>query len=60
MSKGSGPELRAQQDDDTDRIIFMETLAKVVADYNWLCHSYCLMDNHRNFRWQYFKWDAST
>jgi len=33
-------------DDDTDRIIFLETLAKVVADYNWLCHSYCLMDNH--------------
>ena len=33
-------------DDDTDRIIFLETLGKVVADYNWLCHSYCLMDNH--------------
>ena len=33
-------------DDDTDRIVFLETLGKVVADYNWLCHSYCLMDNH--------------
>ena len=33
-------------DDDTDRIIFLEVLAKVVTDYNWLCHSYCLMDNH--------------
>ncbi|WP_428355720.1 transposase [Methyloprofundus sp.] len=33
-------------DDDTDRTVFLETLAKVVSDYNWLCHSYCLMDNH--------------
>lgn len=33
-------------DDDTDRIAFLETLGKVIADYNWLCHSYCLMDNH--------------
>jgi REP-associated tyrosine transposase len=33
-------------DDDEDRLIFLDILGKVVTDYNWLCHSYCLMDNH--------------
>jgi len=33
-------------DDDVDREVFLEILGHVVADYNWLCHSYCLMDNH--------------
>lgn len=32
--------------DDQDREIFLETLASVVKRYNWLCHAYCLMDNH--------------
>ncbi|MCB1936220.1 MAG: transposase [Nitrosomonas sp.] len=33
-------------EDDDDRLRFLEILGTVVADYNWLCHGYCLMDNH--------------
>jgi len=33
-------------DDDVDREVFLEILGNVVTDYNWLCHGYCLMDNH--------------
>ncbi len=32
--------------DDTDRNIFLDTLHKVNKRYNWLCHAYCLMNNH--------------
>ena len=32
--------------DHQDRETFLETLASVVKRYNWLCHAYCLMDNH--------------
>jgi len=31
---------------DNDRIAFLSTLKDVVSDYNWICHAYCLMDNH--------------
>ena len=33
-------------DDDGDRQAFFEILGKVVNRFNWLCHAYCLMDNH--------------
>ena len=33
-------------DDEGDRKAFLETLGKVVSRFNWLCHAYCLMDNH--------------
>ena len=33
-------------DDDEDRVTFLAILGNVITDYNWLCHSYCLMDNH--------------
>jgi REP element-mobilizing transposase RayT len=33
-------------EDDDDRSRFLEILEGVVADDNWLCHGYCLMDNH--------------
>jgi len=33
-------------DDDIDREVFLDILGNVVTDYNWLCHGYCLMDNH--------------
>ncbi|MBI4400490.1 MAG: transposase [Nitrospirae bacterium] len=39
----------ARQDivtDDTDRIQFLSILSHVVDRYGWLCHAYCLMDNH--------------
>lgn len=32
--------------DNADREAFIEVLGMVVSRYNWLCHAYCLMDNH--------------
>jgi len=32
--------------DDEDRFRFLETLHQVVDRFNWLCHAYCLMNNH--------------
>jgi len=29
-----------------DREAFLEVMAAAVKRFNWLCHSYCLMDNH--------------
>ena len=31
---------------DADRELFLDTLAHVISRYGWLCHAYCLMDNH--------------
>jgi putative transposase len=31
---------------DQDRNDFLNLLANIVKRYNWLCHAYCLMDNH--------------
>ena len=31
---------------DEDRLDFLDILQNVNARYNWICHSYCLMDNH--------------
>lgn len=31
---------------DTDRQLFLDTLAAVVSRYSWICHAYCLMANH--------------
>ncbi len=32
--------------DDTDRTYFLDLLGKTVSRYRWICHAYCLMDNH--------------
>ena len=32
--------------DEVDRRVFLDTLRKVNQRYNWLCHAYCLMNNH--------------
>lgn len=32
--------------DDTDREVFLARLAWVNARCKWICHAYCLMDNH--------------
>ncbi len=32
--------------DDIDKDNFLGTLSIVVTRFNWLCHAYCLMDNH--------------
>ncbi|MBI5967488.1 MAG: transposase [Deltaproteobacteria bacterium] len=29
-----------------DRKAFLDVLSSVVARFHWLCHAYCLMDNH--------------
>jgi len=31
---------------DSDRELFLRILAQIVSRYGWLCHGYCLMDNH--------------
>ena len=33
-------------ENDIDRETFLQILTKVTQRYNWLCHAYCLMDNH--------------
>ena len=32
--------------DDADRMAFLRLLTQVVQRAHWLCHAYCLMDNH--------------
>jgi REP element-mobilizing transposase RayT len=32
--------------DDIDRQVFLEVLGNVVEKYNWLCHAFCLLDDH--------------
>ncbi|THJ12980.1 MAG: addiction module toxin RelE [Nitrospira sp. CG24C] len=32
--------------DDRDRAAFLTVLSHVIDRYGWLCHAYCLMDNH--------------
>ena len=32
--------------DDIDRLNFLDLLARACDRYNWICHGYCLMDNH--------------
>jgi putative transposase len=31
---------------NSDRELFLKILATVIKTHNWLCHAYCLMDNH--------------
>jgi len=33
-------------EDDQDRHSFLNTLQDVIERYQWICHAYCLMDNH--------------
>lgn len=33
-------------EDDQDRQMFLSTLEQVVIQFNWICHAWCLMDNH--------------
>jgi REP-associated tyrosine transposase len=32
--------------DNSDRELFLNTLARVTERYHWICHGYCLMNNH--------------
>ena len=33
-------------EDDQDRQMFLTILEQVIAQFNWVCHAWCLMDNH--------------
>ncbi len=41
-----GNEKKAVFKSDQDRINFLNILQHVNKRYNWICHAYCLMDNH--------------
>lgn len=41
-----GDRREAIYDDDADRACFLDVLGQVAADFNWICHAYCLMTNH--------------
>ncbi len=41
-----GNERKAVFRADPDRAMFLDTLQHVNDRYNWICHAYCLMDNH--------------
>ncbi len=43
-ARGNRQELIFYSDDD--REAFLHILEKVMVRYNWVCHAYCLMDNH--------------
>jgi putative transposase len=32
--------------DDRDRELFLNTFARVTERLHWICHAYCLMNNH--------------
>jgi REP element-mobilizing transposase RayT len=31
---------------DADRELILKTLSQVISRYGWICHAYCLMENH--------------
>lgn len=41
-----GNERRSVFWNDSDRKAFLDLLTQVNSRYHWLCHAYCLMDNH--------------
>ena len=41
-----GNERKAIFRDDEDRKNFLDNLLKVDERFNWICHAYCLMNNH--------------
>jgi len=41
-----GNEKKAIFKDDQDPETFLNILHQVNSRYNWICHAYCLMDNH--------------
>lgn len=41
-----GDRREAIYEDDEDRCSFLALFGQVVEQFNWICHGYCLMDNH--------------
>ncbi|MEJ1959996.1 MAG: transposase [Nitrosomonadales bacterium] len=33
-------------EDNEDRLMFLANLEQVITQFNWICHAWCLMDNH--------------
>lgn len=41
-----GDRREAIYEDDGDRLMFLAILEGVITRFNWICHAWCLMDNH--------------
>jgi putative transposase len=41
-----GTALQSIFEDETDRLLFLRILDRVVREFKWTCHSYCLMNSH--------------
>jgi putative transposase len=41
-----GNDRKAIFKDDSDRDLFLNILARVTERFHWICHGYCLMNNH--------------
>jgi putative transposase len=41
-----GNERKAVFKTDGDRKLFLDTLAQIIKQFHWICHAYCLMNNH--------------
>lgn len=41
-----GNDRKAIYKDDSDRELFLNTLSQVTQRFHWICHAYCLMNNH--------------
>jgi REP element-mobilizing transposase RayT len=41
-----GKERKAIFRDDRDRKLFLDTLGRLNERLHWICHAYCLMNNH--------------
>jgi REP element-mobilizing transposase RayT len=41
-----GNDRKAIFKNDGDRKLFLDTLAQVIKRFHWICHTYCLMNNH--------------
>jgi REP-associated tyrosine transposase len=46
--------------DDADRERFVVLLKKIVAEYCWQCHAYCLMGNHFHLLIEIELWSVSA
>jgi putative transposase len=45
--------------DDKDRQDFLEILRSIINRFNWLCHTYCLMNNHYHMLIETFEGNLS-
>ena len=43
-------------EDDGDRVEYLNTLASVISQFNWVCYAYCLMSNHYHLLIQTAGW----